>query len=247
MRHVNMVICGEVSIGQENRVSTRFYFLGAAKGGDLINYFPLILVMLAVIVLLLGILSGYFLRRYLAEAKIASAEEAATKIVEDAKKEVAGKKREAALEAKEEVHQLRAEAERENRDRRSEVQRLERRVQQKEELVDRKLEGLEKKEELLSRKEQEMAQGKVQLDELAQKQVAEMERVSGLSTEAARELLLNNVRDEVRHESALIIREAENQAREEAEKESAGDRHPGYPKMFGGYRCRDHRIRRATA
>lgn len=184
-----------------------------------INYFdPMMMVTLAVIALLLGILIGYFLRRYLAEARIASAEEAAARIVDEAKKEAAGKKREAILEAKEEVHQMRSEAERENRDRRNEIQRLERRVQQKEEMVDRKLEGLEKKEELLSRKEQELAQDKVQLEELIQKQVAELERVSGLTTEAARELLLNNVRDEVKHDAALIIRDAENQAREEAEK-----------------------------
>lgn len=184
------------------------------------NYYPLILATLAVIALLLGILSGYFLRRYLAEAKIASAEEAANKIIEDAKREVAGKKRESVLEAKEEVHQMRAEAERENRERRNEVQRLERRVMQKEESIDRKLESLEKKEDALNKKDQELSQIRVHLDELTQKQVAELERVSGLSTEAARELLLNNIRDEVRHEAALIIKEAENQAREEADKKA---------------------------
>lgn len=170
------------------------------------------------IALLLGVLSGYFLRRNLAEAKIASAEEAAQKIIEDAKKEVAGKKREAVLEAKEEVHQMRAEAERENRERRSEVQRLERRVLQKEESIDRKLESFERKEDALVKKEQELLQTKAQLDELTQKQVAELERISGLSTEAARELLLDNIRDEVKHEAAIIIKEAENHAREEAEK-----------------------------
>jgi ribonuclease Y len=182
-----------------------------------INY-PLILVTLAVIALLLGVLSGYFLRRYLAEAKIASAEEAANKIIEEANKEVAGKKREAILEAKEEVHQLRSEAERENRERRNEVQRLERRIQQKEESIDRKIESLEKKEDSLIKKEQELSQIRAELDTLTQKQTSELERISGLSSEAARELLLNNVRDEVKHEAALIIKEAENQAKEEAEK-----------------------------
>lgn len=182
-----------------------------------INY-PLILVTSAVIFLLLGVLSGYFLRRYLAEAKIASAEEAANKLIEEAKREVAGKKREAILEAKEEVHQLRSEAERENRERRNEVQRLERRIQQKEESIDRKMEGLEKKEDSLGKKEQDLSQIRGELDELTQKKTSELERVSGLSTEAARELLLNNVRVEVKHEMALIVKEAENQAKEEAEK-----------------------------
>jgi ribonuclease Y len=158
------------------------------------------------------------LRRYLAEAKIASAEEAANKLIEEAQREVAGKKREAILEAKEEVHQLRSEAERETRERRNEVQRLERRIQQKEESIDRKLEGFEKKEDSLSKKEQELSQIRAGLDELTQKKTSELERVSGLSTEAARELLLNNVRDEVKHEAVLIIKEAENQAKEEAEK-----------------------------
>ena len=183
-----------------------------------INIFPLILVTLAVIALLLGVLSGYYLRRYLAEAKIASAEEAAKKMLEDARREVAGKKREAVLEAKEEVHQLRAEAERENRERRNEVQRLERRIQQKEESIDRKLESLEKKEDALIKKEQGLVQARADLDGLIQKQTSELERISGLSIEAARELLLNNVRDEIKHEAALIIKEAENQAKEEAEK-----------------------------
>jgi ribonuclease Y len=98
------------------------------------------------------------------------------------------------------------------------VQRLERRIQQKEESVDRKLESLEKKEDSLGKKEQELSQTREQLDELTQKKISELERVSGLSTEAARELLLNSVRDEVKRESALIVKEAENRAREESEK-----------------------------
>jgi ribonuclease Y len=229
--------CGEVSIDQ-NRVSTRFYFWQALKlrstlstvsanclytGEHLrrdvtgINY-PLIPVTLAVIALLVGVLSGYFLRRYLAEAKIASAEEAANRLIEEGKREAAGKKREAILEAKEEVHQLRSEAERENRERRNEVQRLERRIQQKEESIDRKLESFEKKEDSLNKKEQDLSQIRAGLDELTQKKTSELERISGLSTEAARELLLNNVRDEVKHEAALIIKEVENKTKEEAEK-----------------------------
>jgi ribonuclease Y len=182
-----------------------------------INY-PLIPVTLAVIALLVGVLSGYFLRRYLAEAKIASAEEAANRLIEEGKREAAGKKREAILEAKEEVHQLRSEAERENRERRNEVQRLERRIQQKEESIDRKLESFEKKEDSLNKKEQDLSQIRAGLDELTQKKTSELERISGLSTEAARELLLNNVRDEVKHEAALIIKEVENKTKEEAEK-----------------------------
>lgn len=184
-----------------------------------INPVPVaIIVVLSVIALLLGLLGGYLLRKYLAEAKIASAEEAARRIFEEAQKDAEAKKREAILEAKEEIHAMRSEAERENRERRNEMQRLERRLLQKEETLDRKLESLEKREETLLKKDQELSQLRGQLNELMEKQTAELERISGLTTEEARELLLNNVREEVKREAAMIIKEAEAQARETAEK-----------------------------
>uniref|UniRef100_UPI0038B4355B ribonuclease Y n=1 Tax=Thermacetogenium phaeum TaxID=85874 RepID=UPI0038B4355B len=173
---------------------------------------------LAVIALLIGVLCGYLLRKYLAEARIASAEEAARRIIEEAQKEADAKKREAILEAKEEIHQMRTDAERENRERRNEIQRQERRLLQKEEALDRKLEGLEKKEENLYKKEQELAHRSSQLDELLKKHVAELERISGLTTEEARTILLNNVREEIKRETALIIKEEEARAKEEADK-----------------------------
>lgn len=172
----------------------------------------------AVIALLIGVLGGYLLRKYLAEARIASAEEAAKRIIEEAQKEAEAKKREAILEAKEEIHLMRTEAERENRERRNEIQRQERRFLQKEEALDRKLESLEKKEENLHKKEQELAHKRSQLDELLEKHLAELERISGLTTEEARTLLLNNVKEEVKREAALIIKEEEARAKEEAEK-----------------------------
>jgi ribonuclease Y len=175
-------------------------------------------VVLAVIALLIGVLCGYLLRKYLAEARIASAEEAARRIIEEAQKEADAKKREAILEAKEEIHQMRTDAERENRERRNEIQRQERRLLQKEEALDRKLEGLEKKEENLYKKEQELAHRSSQLDELLKKHVAELERISGLTTEEARTILLNNVREEIKRETALIIKEEEARAKEEADK-----------------------------
>lgn len=186
-----------------------------------INPVPVVIsVVLSVIALLLGLLGGYLLRKYLAEAKITSAENAAKRILEEAQKEAEAKKREAILEAKEEIHAMRSEAERENRERRNEIQRLERRLLQKEETLDRKLEGLEKKEEALLKKDQELSQLHNQLDELIEKQTAELERISGLTTEEARDLLLNNVREEVKREAAMIIKEAEAQARETAEKKA---------------------------
>ncbi|NPV28285.1 MAG: ribonuclease Y [Firmicutes bacterium] len=182
------------------------------------NFISAIFVTLAISALMLGVLAGYLLRKHLAEAKISFAEDAAKRILEEAQKEAEAKKREAILEAKEEIHLMRSEAERENRERRNELQRLERRLLQKEETLDRKLESLEKREESLLKKDQEISQMKASLDELLQKQASELERISGLSKEEARELLLNNIKDEVKHEAALIIKEAETQAREEAEK-----------------------------
>ncbi|HHY40715.1 MAG TPA: ribonuclease Y [Syntrophaceticus sp.] len=182
------------------------------------NQVPLVYTILSVIALLLGVLFGYLLRKYLAEAKITSAEEAAKRILEEAEKETEARKREAILEAKEQIHIMRAEADRENRERRNEIQRLERRYLQKEEALDRKMESLEKKEEALAKKEQELLNKNQQLDELIQKQTAELERISGLTTEEARTMILDNVREELKRETALIIKEEEARAKEEAEK-----------------------------
>ncbi len=167
-----------------------------------------------------GISAGYIIRKNIAEAKIASAEEAAAKILEDAEKEAEAKKKEAILEAKEEVHKLRNEVERENRERRNEMQRIERRLLQKEESLDRKAEAMDRKEEHLQKLEQEINNLKKGITELYQKQLAELERISNLSFEQARELLLSKVEDEIKHETAMMIKELEAQAKEEAEKKA---------------------------
>lgn len=182
------------------------------------NLEPAIYGFLTIIALLLGLLLGYILRKYLAEARIASAEEAAKRILEESEKEAEARKREVILEAKEEIHLMRNEAERENRERRNEVQRLERRYLQKEETLERKLESLEKKEENLAKNEQELGDKRNHLEELLKKQTVELERISGLSTEEARTLILENVRDDVKRDAALIIREEESRAKEEADK-----------------------------
>ncbi|HAA89552.1 MAG: Ribonuclease Y [Thermoanaerobacterales bacterium 50_218] len=190
------------------------------KGVTGINFAPAVLIIIAIVALLFGVLAGYLMRKYLAEAKITSAEEAAKKIIEEAQKEAEARKREAVLEAKEEIHQMRVEAERENRERRNELQRLERRLLQKEETLDRKLESLEKKEENLAKKEQEVTQMRVQLEELVRQQAQELERISGMTTDEARDKLLETVREEIKHETALMIKEAEARAREEAERKA---------------------------
>ncbi|MGI6284959.1 ribonuclease Y [Neomoorella humiferrea] len=174
--------------------------------------------MYALIAFLAGAAGGYALRKYLAEAKIASAEKAAAAIIEEAQKEAEAKKREAVLEAKEEAHRIRNEVERESRERRNELQRFERRLLQKEEALDRKTEALERKEANLHRQEEANQKLREELEELRRKQVSELERISGLTTEEARTILLQNVEKEVRHEAAMLIKQIEAETKEEAEK-----------------------------
>ncbi|WP_395879635.1 ribonuclease Y [Desulfallas sp. Bu1-1] len=162
--------------------------------------------------------SGYLVRKLIAESKIASAEAQARKIIEDAQKEAEGKKREAILEAKEEILKQRNEMEREHKERRSELQRLERRLVQKEETLDRKVESIEKKEEVLNRKEAEVDALKNELTAIYNRQVMELERISGLTSEEARQILLADIEKEIQHEAAIMIKEIENKAKEEGEK-----------------------------
>jgi ribonuclease Y len=174
-----------------------------------------------VIVLVVGAICfgiGYFIRKSLAEAKISSAEEAARQLIESAKKEADAQKKELVLEAKDEIHKLRAEAEKDIRERRNEIQRLERRLLQKEETLDKKLESLERKEELVANKEKRIEETQAQIDQLYRSQVAELERISGLTTEEAKQIILTSVEQEVRHETAQMIKDIENQAKEEADK-----------------------------
>lgn len=168
----------------------------------------------------MGAGAGYWIRRNIAEAKISSAEAAAKKIVEEAEKAGEAKKKEALVEAKEEIHKLRNELDREIKERRNELQRLERRLVQKEENLDRKIDSLEKKEEILGRKETELDKSQEKINELYAKQLAELERLSGLTSEEARTLLLASVEEEIKHEAAMMIKEIEQQAKEEADKKA---------------------------
>ena len=159
-------------------------------------------------------------RKLLAEAKIASAEEAAKKLIADAIKEADSKKRETILEAKEDIHKLRTELDNEIKERRQEQQRVDRRLTQREETLDRKLESVEKKEDNQRIKEAELEEANQKIQQLHQQQLLELERLSGLSRGEARELLLQNVQKETRHEAAQLIKEIENETKQEAEKRS---------------------------
>jgi ribonuclease Y len=187
------------------------------KMGD-INIWIFIPVCILVGAIFFGI--GYFTRKSIAEAKISSAEQAAVQIVENAKKDAEAQKKETVLEAKDEVHRLRTEAEKDIRERRNEVQRLERRLLQKEESLDKKLETLERKEETVANKEKRIEETQEQIDSIYKQQQSELERISSLTMEDAKSIILTNVEQEVRHETAQMIKEIEQQAKEEADKKA---------------------------
>ncbi len=166
----------------------------------------------------LGALVGWTFRKNTAEKSIGSAEEEALRIVQNAHSAAESKKRESVVAAKEEVMHIRNEVEKETRERRNELQRLERRLVQKEESLDRKIESLERKEENIHNKESELEQQREELNQLVGKEQAELERLSGMTSEEAKQLLLKRVEEEVRYESAIMIKEIETRAKEEAEK-----------------------------
>ncbi len=177
-------------------------------------------IVIFIIALIAGIGIGYLIRKNIAEGKINTAEEKVKEILSEAEKEAETSKKEILLEAKEEVHRLRSEIEREIRERRNEVQRLERRLVQKEEGLDRKSDNLEKKDEILNRKIKEFAEKEDEIDLLYQQQLKELEKISELTSDEAKELLLNGVKKEVKHEAAMMIKEIEQKAKDEGEKKA---------------------------
>ena len=171
-----------------------------------------------VLILAIGLLIGYAYRKHVAEAKVAKAEDAVKQLYEEARVKAADIKKEMILEAKEEAIKTRTETERENRERRAELQRTERRLFQREESLDKKMEGLEQREKELAKRENGVEKAEADVAALHDQQLAELERISGLSMDAAREILLENVEREARHDAARLIREIEAKTKEEADK-----------------------------
>ncbi|GAA0672958.1 MULTISPECIES: ribonuclease Y [Clostridium] len=176
-----------------------------------------------IILVLLFILCGVLYFRLNKKAKesesnILKAEQEAQAMLENTKREAESLKKESILEAKEEVHRLRSDFEKESRERRNEIQRLERRLIQREESLDKKNDLLEKKEEVIAKKFQDVEQVEANVKELYAKEREELERISGLTTEEAKDLLLREVNKEVKHEAALMIKDIESKAKDEAEK-----------------------------
>ena len=179
----------------------------------------------SLVFLLIGILIGFIIRKHVAESKIGNAENLAERLINDANLEADTLKQNAKneakaslLEAKDEIHRLRLEQEKENKERRSEVQKQESRVQKREENLDRKSENLDQKEEKLAKKSAILESKDKELTELIEKQTAELERIAELSRDEAKETLLNDVRKDVVHDTALIIKENEQKIKDESEK-----------------------------
>ncbi len=173
-----------------------------------------------IIALFIGTMIGYFIRKHISEGKINNADAIAKKTIEDAAREAQAYKKEILLEAKEEIHKTRTEAERENREIRNDLQAFERRVINKEETLDRKTEAVERKDAALTKKTKEVEEKSLELEKIYEKQLEELEKLSGLTTDEAKELLLSNVEKEIVHESAALIKEKESQAKEEANKKA---------------------------
>jgi len=178
-----------------------------------------VLVTLVVVIPVTAVMATTY-RKKVVEAKIGSAEDKAREIIDEALKTADTKKREAQLEVKEESIRSKNELDKEIKERRAEVQRYERRVQQKEENIEKKTDAIEKKEASLVAKEEALAIQKEEIAKLNEQRVQELERISGLTSEQAKEYLLKIVEDEVKHESAIMIKEIETQAKEEADKKA---------------------------
>ena len=170
-----------------------------------------------VIGVVVGMVLGWNRRKSTAEREIGSAEAEATRIVNEAYKSAESKKREALVEAKEEILKAKNEYEREEKERRVDLQKQERRLQQKEETLDRKTENIEKKEEQLTSKLARLEATQAEADKLKQSQMDELERISGYTAEEAKNYLLEQLEQEVVHESAMKIKEIEARYKDEAD------------------------------
>lgn len=163
---------------------------------------------------------GIAYRKKSAEAVIGSAEEQAKAIIAEAEKSATAKKRELMLEAKEENQKLRADFDKEVKEHRADINRQERRLDQKESNLDRKTENLEKKEQVFNQKIKNLERKEQEITEIKQQQVAELERISGMTRDEAKDIILEEVKNQTRHEAAIMVKEIEQEAKDTAERKA---------------------------
>ena len=161
---------------------------------------------------------GISYRKKISEAELGTAEERAKAIIADAEKSADARKRELLLEAKEENQKLRQATDAEIKDRRRELSVQERRITQKEENLDKKTDSLEKKEQMLNQKMKDLEKKDAKIDEIKQQQIESLEKISGMTRDEARQTLLNDIENQTRHEAAIMVKEIEQQAKENADK-----------------------------
>ena len=177
-------------------------------------------VITAVVAILLTYVASNAHFKKVSDEKIGSAEDRARAIIDEAVKSAETKKREALLEVKEESIKTKNELDKEIKDRRSEIQRNERRVEQKEANLDKKLEAIARREQSFAVKEEEIKRQKAEVAKLNEERIQELERISGLTSEQAKEYLLKTVEEDVKLDTAKLIKEMEHQAKEEAGKKA---------------------------
>ena len=185
-----------------------------------ISLFVVIIVACVVVAAAAGIAVGIVYRKKVAEATIGSAQQEATRIVNDAVSKVESKKKEAILEAKDEIHRQRNELEKELRERRSEVQRQERRLSQKEESLDRKMENIEKKDEQLNNKIKAADKKAEEIELVKRSQIEMLEKISGFNKEQAKDYLLKTLESDLVHEKAVKVMEYEQKTKDEADEKA---------------------------
>ena len=174
----------------------------------------------AAVMVAIGFAVGIAYRKRVSEREIGSAEAEATRIINEAIRSGESRKKEMLLEAKDEIHKSRTEYEKEVKERRSELTKQERRLQQKEETLDKKAENFEKKEEEMARRLEEVAKVKEETEAVKKAHLATLEQISGLSQEQAKQFLLASVEEEIRHETAMKIKEIEQQMKDESDEKA---------------------------
>ncbi len=181
----------------------------------MVNY-----ILTAIISLIFGGLSGFAIRKYIAESKIQTAEKEAEKIISDAKRESKSIKREAVVDAREEAHKIRDEAEKECRQRRNELQKLENRLLKKEDNLEKKEEKLNQRKNQIKSREEELEKKENEVEEIHKKHLDRLEEIASMTKDEAKDTLLNQVENEVEHEMAKMIKQKQSRAKEEANKKA---------------------------
>lgn len=188
------------------------------------NILGILYVLIGIVVAIVALAGAFYLgigyRKRIAEAQIGSAEEKARIVIDDAIKAAEAKRREMMLESKEENIQAKNEIEQEVRERRNELQHLERRLIQKEETLDKRAANFEDKEESLIKKTKKIDELKASIEKIEADQLAELQRIVGLTTDEAKAQLLSTIEDEVKHESAMLIKEIQETAKIESDKKA---------------------------